>query len=158
MAFGFWHSRHDEPLIAVPAIGLELRVTLPGSSAGSVMEVIETVNRPGFGPPLHRHPETEVFRVLSGRYLFEVDGRRFVAETGDLVCAPGGCAHTFVNISDDPGRQLISILPTFDSVAFFTALGKVMANGVPSRDALNEFGKPWRVEFLGPPLRKEDAP
>ena len=77
MTFDFWHSRHDEPLIAVPAIGLELRVTLPGTAAGGAMEVIETVNRPGFGPPLHRHPETEVFRVLAGRYLFEVDGRRF---------------------------------------------------------------------------------
>lgn len=158
MTFGLWHSHHDEPLIAVPAIGLELRVALPGSVSGGTMEIIETVNRPGFGPPLHRHRETEIFRVLAGRYLYEVDGRRSVANQGDLVCVPGGCAHTFVNIADEPGRQLVAILLSFDAVGFFTALGREMANGVPPRDALNLFGKPWGMEFLGPPLRKEDVP
>ena len=117
------------------------------------MTSIETVNAPGFGLPLHRHRETEVFYVLEGRYLFEVDGKRFIAETGDVVTAPSGSAHTFVNITDAPARQFIPILPGLDAVAFFTSLGKVMRNGKPDQDLLNAFGRDWQVEFLGPPLK-----
>jgi quercetin dioxygenase-like cupin family protein len=154
MTFRFWHSRHDEDPIRIPAIGLELRVRLPDPASGGVLTIIETRNEPGFGPPLHRHRETEIFRVLSGRYLFEVDGNRFPAEAGDVVSVPGGAAHTFVNVADEPAQQLILIMPGLDATAFFTGLGSVMKNGAPDREALNLFGRKWGVEFLGPPLRK----
>lgn len=156
--FEFSRSTHEEPLIEVPEIGLQLRVRLRGSASGGALEVIETINAPGFGPPLHRHPETEVFRVLTGRYLFEVNGERFVAETGDLVSVPGGTAHAFRNITDKPASQLVMILPGFDAMAFFTGLGAVMKGGIPDATTLNAFGKRWSVEFLGPPLRADSLP
>lgn len=121
------------------------------------MTVIETVNAPGFGPPRHRHRETEIFRVLEGRYLYEVDGVRFLAEAGDLVSVPGGAAHGFVNVTDRPARQLVTIVPGLDAEAFFTELGVVMKNGVPDRQLLNAFGQRWGVEFLGPPLKPGDG-
>jgi quercetin dioxygenase-like cupin family protein len=152
MPFIFNHAQRNEQPIEVPAIGLTLRVMLPPSASGGEMTAIETTNLPGFGPPLHRHRETEVFRVLEGRYLFECDGNRFEAEEGDVVSIPGGAAHTFVNITDKPARQFILILPGLDAVAFFTGLGAVMRDGVPDNALLNEFGARWKVEFLGPPL------
>jgi quercetin dioxygenase-like cupin family protein len=155
MAFSFLHSTHQEPPILIPHIGLELRVRVPPEATGGVLTCIDTVNAPGFGPPLHRHRETEVFYVLEGRYLFEVDGQRFTADTGDVVTAPGGSAHAFVNITDKPARQLIQILPGLDAAAFFFGLGEVMRDGKPDRDALNAFGGTWHVEFLGPPLKPE---
>jgi quercetin dioxygenase-like cupin family protein len=136
----------------VPAIGLSLRVTVPPAVSGGEMTAIETTNLPGFGPPLHRHPETEAFRVLDGRYLYECDGNRFEVGEGDVVCIPGGAAHAFVNITDKPARQFIVILPGLDAVTFFTGLGDAFRDGVPDRVRLNEFGKRWNVEFLGPPL------
>ncbi|TCL69841.1 cupin domain-containing protein [Rhizobium sp. BK251] len=154
MAFTSWHSK-DEDGIRIPAIGLDLRVRLPPAASDSALTIIETTNAPGFGPPLHRHPETEVFRVLAGRYLFEVDGARFYAETGDLVCVPGGAAHGFVNVTDAPGQQLVMIMPGLDAEAFFTGLGDIMKDGIPDRAALNLFGGRWNVEFLGPPLRPD---
>lgn len=157
MVFSFWHSRQDEDPIRIPAIGLELRVRLPGAASGGEITLIETLNAPGFGPPLHRHREVEVFRVLEGRYLYAVDGTRFYAETGDVVSVPGGAAHTFVNVAETPGRQLIAILPALDAANFFTELGAVMKDGVPDKAALNIFGKKWGVEFLGPPLKKPKA-
>jgi quercetin dioxygenase-like cupin family protein len=152
MAFSMLHSRHDEPVIAVPAIGLELRVPLPPGATDGRMTAIETTNAPGFGPPLHRHREAEIFRVLEGRYRFEVDGTRFTAEAGDVVSVPGGAAHAFVNVTDVPARQFILILPGLDAVAFFTGLGAAMRNGKPDPAALAAFGQRWGVEFLGPPL------
>ncbi len=155
MAFSFHHSHHDEAPILIPAIGLELRVCLPGAVSGDTMTVIEAVNAPGFGPPLHRHREAEVFRVLSGRYLYEVDGKRIVAEEGDVISVPGGAAHAFINLGTEPARQMVTIVPGLDAAAFFTQLGGIMKGGVPDRDALNRFGAQWGMEFLGPPLRRE---
>ena len=158
MSFSFLASRGDEGPIAIPAIGLDLFVRLPPASSDGAMTVIETINAPGFGPPRHRHNEAEVFRVLEGRYLYEVDGRRFHADVGDLVSVPGGAEHGFVNVADQPARQLVMILPGLDAAGFFTELAGVMKDGVPDREALNAFGRRWNVEFLGPPLKLSDAP
>ena len=152
MTFTFLHSTNNETPIAIPQIGLNLRVRVPPETNGGTITSVETENAPGFGPPLHRHRETEIFYVLEGRYLFEVDGMRFTAETGDVVTAPGGSAHTFVNITSAPARQFIQILPGLDAIAFFLQLGEVMANGKPDLGKLNQFGMRWHMEFLGPPL------
>jgi quercetin dioxygenase-like cupin family protein len=153
MSFQFFHSTTDGvPMVKIPALGLDLAVRLPPEVSGKAITVIETSSAPGFGPPLHRHAETEVFRILEGRYLFEVDGRRFEAGAGELVSVPGTAAHAFINITDRPARQLVMILPGMDAQGFFVGLGHVLEKGRPSRDALNAFGKPWGVEFLGPPL------
>jgi quercetin dioxygenase-like cupin family protein len=138
--------------VKIPALGLELTVRLPPEASGQTLTVIETTNAPGFGPPLHRHGETEVFRVLEGRYLFEVNGRRFEAAAGDVISVPGGAAHTFLNITPKPARQLVMILPAMDAQRFFVDLGQLIADGRPDQDALNHFGNSWGVEFLGPPL------
>jgi quercetin dioxygenase-like cupin family protein len=152
MTFDFVHSRHQETPISIPQIGLTLRVRIPPEQTGGVLTAIETVNAPGYGPPRHRHRETEVFYVLEGRYLFEVDGDRFTADTGDVITVPGGAAHAFVNITDKPARQYIQILPGLDATAFFLGLGDVMRAGKVDPAALRAFGTQWQVEFLGPPL------
>ena len=156
MAFQFFNSATNaSPILKIPALGLELAVRLPPEVSGEALTILETSSAPGFGPPLHRHRETEVFRVLEGRYLYEVNGRRFEAAAGDLVSVPGGDAHAFVNITDKPARQLVLMLPAMDAQRFFLGLGQILENGRPDRNALNAFGEPWGVEFLGPPLSPE---
>jgi quercetin dioxygenase-like cupin family protein len=155
MGFEFLHDTGDGEPIRIPEIGLELRVRLPKAASGGELTVIETVNTPGFGPPVHRHKETEVFRVTQGRYLFEVDGKRFHAAAGDVVCVPGGAAHGFVNVTDAPARQIVMILPGFDAGSFFTGLADVLLGGRPDPAALAAFGKRWGVEFLGPPIQPD---
>ena len=155
MTFSFLHSTQQETPILIPQIGLALRVRVPPEATGGVLTAVETTNAPGFGPPLHRHREAEVFYVLEGRYLFEVDGRRFAAEVGDVVTVPGGSAHAFVNLADRPARQFVQLLPGLDAAAFFLGTGEVMRDGELDQDALNAFGKRWHVEFLGPPLRAD---
>jgi quercetin dioxygenase-like cupin family protein len=151
------HSKASEDVIKIPAIGLELSVRVDPSTTGGEFCFIDTVNAPGFGPPRHRHRETEVFRVMEGRYLFEVDGVQFYAEEGDVVTVPGGAAHAFVNVTDKPARQYILIAPGLDAKAFFTGLAGVMRDGRPDVAALNVFAKAWDVEFLGPPLAVSDV-
>jgi quercetin dioxygenase-like cupin family protein len=119
-----------------------LQYALPPEVSGDALTVLETSNAPGFGPPLHRHGETEVFRVLEGRYLFEVNGQRFEAAAGDLVSVPGGDAHAFINITDKPARQLVMMLPGMDAQRFFFELGQVLEKEHPDRNALHAFGEP----------------
>jgi quercetin dioxygenase-like cupin family protein len=153
MAFHLFQSSSDQnSTLHIPGLGLELTVQLPPRASDSALSIIETTNAPGFGPPLHRHHETEIFRVLEGRYLFEVDGERFEAGEGEVICVPGDAAHAFVNITGKPARQFIVIAPGMDAYTFFSSLGDVFAKGRPTKESLNEFGKPWGVEFLGPPL------
>jgi quercetin dioxygenase-like cupin family protein len=140
--------------IKIPELGLELSVRLPGPASGGAMTLMETVNAAGFGPPLHRHREAEVFRVMEGAYLYEVDGSRFEAKEGDVLCVPGGAAHAFLNVSDKPARQLVMMLPAMDAERFFLELAAVLASPHSDRAALNAFGAPWSVEFLGPPLKR----
>jgi quercetin dioxygenase-like cupin family protein len=154
MPFQLFHSVPDDgSLVKIPAIGLELAVRLPHDASGGELTVFETVNAPGFGPPLHRHTETEVFRVMEGEYLYEVDGKRFGAAAGDVVSVPGGVAHTFTNLSASPSRQLVLMLPAMDAMKFFVGLGEIMAAGRPEQAVLNAYGAAWGVEFLGPPIK-----
>jgi quercetin dioxygenase-like cupin family protein len=155
--FQFFNSATDSsPILKIPALGLDLAVRLAPEVSGGDLTVLETSNAPGFGPPLHRHGETEVFRVLEGRYLFEVNSQRFEAVAGDLISVPGGDAHTFLNITDKPASQLVMMLPGMDAQRFFLGLGQLLEKGRPDLDMLNAFGKPWGVEFLGPPLSQQN--
>ncbi len=124
--------------------------------SGGAFCCIETINAPGKGPPLHRHREAEIFRVIEGRYLYQVDGRRFFAEAGDVISIPGGTVHGFVNVTAAPARQYILMAPALDAAAFFTELAGTMRHGLPDQEALNAFGTKWGVEFLGPPLKPCD--
>ena len=154
MSFQFFRSANDNrPVLKIPALGLDLAVKLPPEASAQALTILETVNAPGFGPPLHRHRETEIFHVLEGRYLYEVNGQRFEAGEGEIVSVPGGDAHGFVNISDQPSRQLVIMLPGMDAQKFFFDLNEVFAKGRPDRATLNAFGQPWGVEFLGPPIK-----
>jgi quercetin dioxygenase-like cupin family protein len=141
--------------IRIPALGLTLVVRLSPDVFGGAASVIETVHAPGFGPPLHRHPETEVFRVLRGRYVMQMDDELIELAEGDVVTVPGGVAHAFVNVSEEDASQWVLITPGMQADVFFGELSQLMRKGPPERAALDAFGRKWGVEFLGPPLRAD---
>src|ERR1700744_729000 len=109
--------------IDIPAIGLHLQVRIPPEATGALATLIETTDQPGFGPPQHRHEiETEVFHVVQGRYLFEVDGKQTVVSKGETIVAKQGTTHRFVNIDDQPSRLLTLVTPGWDATGFFSEL------------------------------------
>ena len=71
---------------------------------------------PGDGPSLHRHRYEEIFIIEEGRCTFHVDGEEFDAQAGEIVIAPAGAAHRFVNTGDGPLRQIdIHVSPSFST-------------------------------------------
>jgi mannose-6-phosphate isomerase-like protein (cupin superfamily) len=61
---------------------------------------------PGSGPKLHRHPYAEVFVVQEGQATFIVGDETIEAIGGQILVAPAGVPHKFVNTGSGPLRQL----------------------------------------------------
>ena len=69
---------------------------------------------PGDGPRLHRHTYEEVFVVQSGSARFTVGDDSLDAEPGDVLVAPAGMPHRFVNTGADRLRMVaIHVSPKF---------------------------------------------
>jgi len=82
--------------------------------AGICVIVVEAEK--GGGPQLHRHPYEEVFVVQEGEATFTLDGEERVVRAGEVVVAPAGVAHRFVNSGDGPLRQVdIHVSRAFDT-------------------------------------------
>jgi len=54
-------------------------------------------SRPGEGPGLHHHPYAETFIIEEGQATFTVGSETIEAHAGEIVVAPGGVPHAFVN-------------------------------------------------------------
>lgn len=61
---------------------------------------------PRSGPKLHAHPYAEVFVVQEGHALFTVGDDEIEARGGQILIAPAGVPHKFINAGDGPLRQL----------------------------------------------------
>ena len=82
--------------------------------AGICVIVVDAA--PGDGPALHRHPYEEVFVVHEGEATFTLGDEQRVVRAGEVVVAPPGVPHRFVNSGDGPLRQVdIHVSRAFDT-------------------------------------------
>ena len=61
---------------------------------------------PGGGSVLHTHPYEEVFVTLEGEATFTVGDDKITVGAGQIVVAPAGVPHKFVNSGSGPLRQV----------------------------------------------------
>ncbi len=61
---------------------------------------------PGGGAVLHTHPYEEVFVTLEGHATFTVGDATIEVGAGQVVVAPAGVPHKFVNSGTGPLRQV----------------------------------------------------
>ncbi len=61
---------------------------------------------PGTGPGLHTHPYEEVFVTLEGEATFTVGDDTIEVSAGQIVVAPAGVPHKFVNSGSGQLRQV----------------------------------------------------
>jgi quercetin dioxygenase-like cupin family protein len=79
---------------------------MTGEEIGAGVSVIVVDAAPGEGPRLHRHRYREVFVVLEGEATFTLGADERVAGAGEIVVAPAGVAHRFVNSGHGRLRQV----------------------------------------------------
>ena len=77
-----------------------------GEEIGAGVSVIVVDAAPGEGPKLHRHTYREVFVVLEGDATFALGDEERVVHAGEIVVAPAGIAHRFVNSGSGRLRQV----------------------------------------------------
>jgi quercetin dioxygenase-like cupin family protein len=65
---------------------------------------------PGDGPSLHSHPYEEIFVIQEGQVTFTVGDATLEATGGQIVIAPAGIPHKFVN-SGKASLRSINIHP-----------------------------------------------
>jgi quercetin dioxygenase-like cupin family protein len=127
-------------------------VVLADSSATSgAFAVLQTQGEPsGFGPPLHVHRDAaEAFYVLEGTYLMHVEERQELCVPGTFVYVPPNVVHTFVVVSDEPGKKLNLFAPAA-MVGFFEELATAEANGTATPERLSEIGERNHMGIVGP--------
>ena len=61
---------------------------------------------PGEGPSLHSHPYEEIFVIQAGQATFTVGDATLEATGGQIVVAPAGIPHKFVNSGKTPLRSI----------------------------------------------------
>ncbi len=61
---------------------------------------------PGRGPQLHEHPYDEVFVVQEGDLTFTVGDATIEATGGQIIVAPAGMPHKFVNPGPGVARHI----------------------------------------------------
>ncbi len=99
-------------------------------SEGAPYLLAECRTAPGAGAPPNRHAgDDESFYVLSGRYVFDVDGKEIVSGPGDHVAIPNGALHSFHNAGAEEAVMLILNWPGRQHEEFFTTLGRPVAVG-----------------------------
>ena len=106
------------------------------------------------GPPLHVHSrEDEVFYVLEGDLVFEIDGAREIVGPGGSVYLKRGVPHRYQNFTDRDARLLIGVVPgAFQE--FFAELSAATpaGGGMPPMDILQSIDARHGIRTLGPPL------
>jgi len=109
----------------------EIAVKVDGTETDGAYAVVTITTAPGGGPPLHAHPGSETFFVLSGEFEFtqrDASGAStFRAGAGTVVHAPGGTPHRFENVSATPSTLLIVLEPV--ALDFLREAGAAFAPG-----------------------------
>jgi quercetin dioxygenase-like cupin family protein len=99
-----------------------------GKETQGATTVIDQIIQPRSGPPPHiHHREDEAFYVLEGAFQFMCGDQRTTLQTGAFAYIPKGTLHTFKNISDKPGRLLVTITPA-GLEDFFYKIGSPATN------------------------------
>jgi mannose-6-phosphate isomerase-like protein (cupin superfamily) len=61
---------------------------------------------PDSGPVLHTHPYEEIFVVQEGEATYTIGDAKIEVSAGQIVVAPAGVPHRFVNSGTGPLRQV----------------------------------------------------
>jgi quercetin dioxygenase-like cupin family protein len=150
-------SEHGTDDFMVPG-GSHIRVMLDRVESGGSIDVIEIVAEPGGGPPPHRHPYGEWFRVLEGELTMceEQDGTIVATATlaaGDAVWIAPQIWHGTLNLSEAPTRYEVVSVPGTMTGALREAGVKLSPEPqdipaeLPSPEQVAVIAARWGIEF-----------
>lgn len=125
----------------------EMLIKASSLETRGAFSLIETVNPPNAGPPLHVHRVVdEAFYVLAGDYEFQCGQERFKAGPGAFVLLPRDLPHRY-QAGVDGGRVLMLFSPG-GTEAYFRDVAGVMSSGGSNHEALAALAQEYGIELL----------
>ena len=122
--------------------GLESFSIVDAAHGSDALRVGELTIAPMSRVPRHAHTNTEEAMVLlEGTLEAQVGSQRMTIEAGDLVLAPAGSVHGFLNRSDSPAR-LLYVFPRHDPDRVWSTPPDAPPSGFPSEQGLSGFRSP----------------
>ncbi len=122
--------------------GLESYGIVDAAHGSDALRVGELTIAPMTRVPRHAHTNTEEAMVLlEGTLEAQLGSQRMTLEAGDLVLAPAGSVHGFLNRSDAPAR-LLYVFPRHDPDRVWSTPPDAPPSGFPSEQGLSGFSSP----------------
>jgi quercetin dioxygenase-like cupin family protein len=104
---------------------------------------------PGTFVPPHIHPtQDEFIYMFEGRFDLVIDGKDFVASSGDLIRLPMNIPHGIFNKSDQPVKCFFWVTPTRRLYDLFWAIHSMKEQ---KPDEVVALAAKYEVMFLPPP-------
>ena len=153
MRFNVVVARDGRTPAPLNIVGEETVVKVSAQDSDGTLAFFHLVAPPMSGPPRHVHTrEDELFYVLEGELVFELDGERHTVGAGDTVYLRRGVVHAYQNFTTSAARLLIATTPGVFS-DFFVALSAATPPGaLPAPDRLDALGQQYGITTLGPPM------
>jgi mannose-6-phosphate isomerase-like protein (cupin superfamily) len=153
---GLREPRHFAPMTGKTyKLGrIEIAFTTCGEHTGGAYTLCETIEPPGSGAGLHRHPTyDETFIICAGHFDFHLAGKDIKVGPGETVFVPRGTPHSFTCAGPEPGRQLIISSPGGIFEAFIDEVVNAQVDsGDPSKRApaidFRAIAAKYGMEFL----------
>ena len=122
--------------------GLESFSIVDAAHGSDALRVGELTIAPMTRVPRHAHTNSEEAMVLlEGTLEAQVGSQRMTIEAGDLVLAPAGSVHGFLNRTDQPAR-LLYVFPRHDPDRVWSTPPDAPPSGFPSEQGLSGFRSP----------------
>lgn len=86
----------------------KIRILGGARSTDGSFSVVECIEPPGSGAPLHvHHGEAEAFFILEGAVELKCGAEKLTVHAGDFIYTPKDVAHKFTVVGDKPARLLM---------------------------------------------------
>jgi quercetin dioxygenase-like cupin family protein len=134
-------------------VGEETLVKVSSEDSDGTLAFFHLVAPPMSGPPRHVHSrEDELFYVLEGELVFELDGERHTVRAGDTVYLRRGVVHTYQNFTTSDARLLITTTPGNFCNLFIEMSAATPPGTMPSFELIDTIATKYGISTLGPPM------
>jgi mannose-6-phosphate isomerase-like protein (cupin superfamily) len=119
------------------------------AETGGAFSLLEAVEPPGFGPPLHTHRDAaEAFYVIAGEYIILLEGEEVACPAGSFIFIPAGVVHGF-RVGNMVSRKLNLYAPAA-MVGYFDDLRVAIKSGDVDDASRSAIATKYSMDVLGP--------
>lgn len=125
-------------------------VKISSKDTDGQLTVLEYVGFEKIGPPLHVHfDQDEIFYVVEGEYLFQLDTERMTLKAGDTIFLPRAVPHTWLQLSEK-GKLVYFLQPSGQMEEFFKKMNELQ--GPPTPELIQQIHQAHGMKVVGPPI------